>query len=361
MKILFAGGGTLGHVIPALSIINYENHQHKKFREINEIYYIAGSDGIEVPIIKKNLKEENIYCISMKGFSRKFFGLNLSNIKLYKLYQHARENIKEYYDKIRPDIVIGMGGYISYVSVKVALEMNIKTMLHEQNACFGLANLLLKNKVDKTLVSYDKLDKKPNVVFTGNPRVTEVYKNYNKLNCVIKRSVLVVGGSRGADKINDLILDLARFFEEEKILCTIITGKRYYIKNRLKIEKSTNKYLKIIPFSDDLIYHLLRSEVVISRGGATTISEVCALNKPCIYIPSPNVTNNHQYKNVVELVKKGCAKMIVEKTLSEELLKKEIINMFKHDLSNISKNLKQINKNDSIEKFINCIYEVYNG
>lgn len=353
MRVCFSGGGTLGHVIPALSVINYP-----LFKNENVIGFIGSSNGVEGDILKKNINKDNLLLINMNGFNRKSFGINVNNIFLLKKIIVASKEIKKFYKKFKPDVIIGMGGFVSFVAVNVARKMKIKTLIHEQNACFGLANKLLLSKVNRALVTYPILATNDNIVYVGNPRMSEVLMKYKNINIEKPRSVLAVGGSRGADKINEIILSLENFFEENNIICTLITGRKNYENHIIKLEKNY-KHIKILPFTNDLIYHLLINEIVISRSGATTISEITALNKPCIFIPSPNVTNDHQRKNVIELEKLKCAMMLDERKLSESDLKSAIINVFNNKYI-YQENMKNINTINSIELFIRQINEVYN-
>lgn len=354
MRVCFSGGGTLGHVIPAMSVINYPI-----FKKDNDIAFVGSSNGVEIEFLKRNISSENLLLINMNGFDRRYFGINVKNILTMKKLITSMVEVKEFYKRFKPDLVVGMGGFISFVAIYVAKKMKIKTLIHEQNACFGLANKLLLSKVNKVLVTYSNLANGENIVYVGNPRMSEVFTKYKNLKYIEKpHTLLAVGGSRGSDKINEMILSLESFFVENNITCTLITGKKYYAKHKNKLQQNYG-HIKILPFTNDLIYYLLTNEVVISRSGATTISEIIALNKPCIFIPSPNVTNDHQRKNVIELEKMKCALMLEEKKLLEHTFKDKILEVFNN--KNIyQENLKKINFINSIELFIKQIIEVYN-
>lgn len=355
MKVCFAGGGTLGHVYPALSIINDDS-----FKKENDIYYIGSIKGLEKELINQSVNQDNIIYVNIKGLDRRFMGININNLKLIKYYCESYKEIKKFYERIKPDLVVGMGGYISYIAVKVAYKLKIKTIIHEQNGCFGLSNKLLINKVDKVLVSYKDLENAKNIIFTGNPRQTEVHKKYLDINIEKENTVLVVGGSRGAERINEIIISMKDYFEKEKIFCTLITGKKYYDENIEKLNNAKSQYFNIISFTNNLIYQLLVNKIVISRGGATTISEISALNKPCIYIPSPNVTNDHQSKNVRSIVENKCAIMLEEESINKE----KIINSIEELINNYTyykQNLESHNNIDSINEVIRICKEVANG
>lgn len=355
MKVCFCGGGTLGHVIPALSIIDKIDA---------DVLFIASTNGVEKEIIKNNSKIKRALFIEMRGLNRDKLCLNMDNLDMMKKYKKSKTIIEEFFINEKPDVVIGMGGYISYVSIKVALKMKIKTIIHEQNAIMGLSNKLVYHKVNLVLLSFpiEKLNH-CNVKVIGNPRVTEVNLKYSDINIEKPRTLLVVGGSRGAEKINELIIDNKEFFVENKIKCTLITGKKYFINNQQKIKDNNCEHLNIISFVEDLLYYILFNQVIISRSGATTISEITALNKPCIFIPSPNVTNNHQYKNIINIYQSGLCEMIEEKNINNDMLQKMIKKMFDdgdYRMEMVNK-LKGSNSENIIDNFISSIKEVINS
>lgn len=348
-KILFVGGGTLGHIFPAIPVIKKLKEKHKDLY----IFFIGTKNGLEKNVIEKCQEIDETYYQDSLGFKR---SLSFSNFKvLYKLFRNYYKS-RKLLKKIKPDLVIGMGGYVSGAVLKAALKLKIKTFIHEQNSVFGLTNNMLKKKVDRILLSFpiDNFESKKAVI-VGNPRISEYYeKHKNRIQNYSNKSILVVGGSRGAKYINDLIIDLKDKFIECNIKVTIITGSKYYKENYLKIVNTTNDDFRIIEFVPDISKYLLESKIVVSRSGATTLSELSALNKVSILIPSPNVTNNHQEKNALIYANHNAAVMIVEKELNKNILFKKIKQLLDDEnlFKQIKTNLETLCMKDSAVRFM---------
>lgn len=306
MKVLFVGGGTLGHIFPTFSIIDLIKDRG------GEVYFICGKRKEEIEILNKNDKIDKVYFLDMIGLKRK---ISLSNILAIKKYLLAKKESKKILQEIKPDIVIGMGGYVSGAVLSVAIKMKIKTIIHEQNSVYGLVNKVFKNKVDKVLLSFE-IEKGKNIVTVGNPRVSEFYNKYYKLNStkIKENKILVLGGTLGSEKINDYFINNYEKFKEKNIIVTLITGKKYYEKNEEKI-KNIKYPFDVIPFSNHIFDHMINSKIIISRSGATTISEIFGLKKMAILIPSPNVVNNHQYKNAKYFYDKKCVELLEENNI----------------------------------------------
>lgn len=278
-----------------------------------KVYFIGTSDGLEKEYIEKTDYFEKTYYLDAQGFKR---SLSLSN--LVTLWKYLRSTCKciKIFREVKPDIVVGMGGYISGSAVRAALRLKIKTAIHEQNSVYGLANRILKKKVDLVLLSYP-IDTEENTKVVGNPRISEIYERYkDRLQAITERTVLVVGGSRGAQKINDLVLSMKDDFEKDHIRIILITGKKYYQENRDKINQTSGNLFIVKALVSDLSLYLIKARVVVTRCGATTLAEVMALRKVCLLIPSPNVTNNHQEKNALEIVNREGAMMLRESELT---------------------------------------------
>lgn len=351
-KIIFSGGGTLGHIMPIIPIVMsiYEDY---------DLYFIGTKKEIERKYFyenKLNLYFEKIFFLDMVGINRKNI---FKNIHTFYKYIVVKKEIKRIYDTIKPDLVVGMGGYISGVSVAVANKNKIKTIIHEQNSVLGLANKMVYKKVDKVLLSYDiKNINVNNKYIIGNPRYSYVKDNYISKE---KNIIIIMGGSLGSDFINDLVIKNINYFIIEGYLIKLIVGNKYYKKNKeiiTKINNDDNYSNKIIiyEFLNNILNEMSEATLIISRSGASTITEIMALRKPSILIPSPNVTNNHQYYNALDLYKAGCCELIEEKDVNIDKIKGMIIQIITNYAykKNIITNIDKKFINDPIKDFI-CI------
>ena len=314
-RVIISGGGTLGHILPIIPVIIdiYEKY---------DLYFIGTKKGMEKSYFQNNDYNKcfkQLYFLDMEGINRKNV---FKNINVFYKYYVIRKKLKNIYKNLKPDLVIGMGGYISGVAINIANRNNIKTIIHEQNAVMGLANKLVYKKVNKVLLSYDILNIN-NKILVGNPRYSFIKENYKSKE---KNEILIVGGSLGSDFINNLIIDNIENLDLYDNKIKLVTGKRYYNNNKEKINKTiiNHKTISIYPFLNNLIEEMSKATLIISRSGATTISEIIGLSKPAILIPSPNVTGNHQYKNAVDLYSKKCCLLIEEKDLSIDKLNESI-------------------------------------
>jgi len=318
MKILFSGGGTLGHIYPMVSVVKELRRRGYK------LYFIGTKKGLERKYIEDSSLFHKTYYFDSEGLKRKLSIKNL--VVIYKHFRNIKK-AKRIFKKEGIDIVVGMGGFISASTIIAAHKLKLKTLIHEQNACLGLANKVVKNKVNRVLLSYP-ITNLDNSVVVGNPRISEVYEKYKHENLNLGNYLLVVGGSRGAKKINELIISLKDKLAKENINCILITGSKYYEENKESLNKIKSKKMEIIPFSNDLPKLLINAKLVISRAGATTLSELMALKKVSILIPSPNVTSDHQTKNAMHLVKINGAVMLKEKELIGENLFSEVKRLY---------------------------------
>ena len=326
MNILFSAGGTLGHINPALSFIKALKNYYNDVK----ITFIATHKEINLEILKTNLIDD-IYYIESYGMSKRILKV------LYKDYI-ATKKIKKILIEKKIDLAIGMGGYISGLTIHIANNLNIKTMIHEQNSVMGLANKLNLKKTDKILLSYEdkSLEKYKNkITIISNPRYTDatLIKKANN-----KKHILITSGTNGSKFINDIVCDLLNIYDFSKYTITFITGKKYYEEVLNNIIKKPN--ILILPFTNDLLKEINLSSLVISRAGSSTLYEILGLKKPSIIIPSPNVTNNHQYYNALYFYKQDLINMIEEKNLTIELLYntiKETLDKEKKYISNLDK------------------------
>lgn len=346
--IVITGGGTLGHVLPILPVV------YSIYKDYN-LYFIGTNKGVEKKYFDDNNIDvyfKKIYYLDMIGIDRKNIFKNI--ITVCKYFKTKKE-IKKIFSKIKPNLIIGMGGYISGVVVYEGIKKKIKTIIYEQNSVLGLSNKLLYKKVNKLLLSVDINNIKcKNKVIVGNPRLNYVRSNYKTSD---NNYILIFGGSLGSEYINNLILDNINYFNINNYNIKIIVGKKYYKNNIDKINSINNKNILIYDFLDNILDEMSNASLIISRSGSSTISEILGLRKPSILIPSPNVTGNHQYLNAYNLYNNGCCEMIEEK----ELTKENLYNLINQLLTNynirnkIINNINNIYRNNYLLDFINEI------
>ncbi len=324
MKVIVVAGGTGGHIYPAIAIINKIKEKEKKV----EFLYIGTSDRMEKDIIP-NLGIKFVG-IDMEGLNRKNI---FSNVRVIKKFNKAVSKAKEIIKDFKPDVVIGAGGYITAPVLYAAHKLKVPTLIHEQNSIPGMSNKFIGNFSDRICVSLPnslKLFPKNKTVYTGNPRSEEIInvKKKNKSSLGFnqdKKLVIVVMGSLGSTTMTEKIKELIPGFNNKAYQVLVITGKKYFDEYK-DINVSDN--VKIVPFMDDLINLMKDSDLIVSRAGASTIAEITAIGLPAILVPSPYVTNNHQYKNAKELEDRGACVIVTEDEFSKDRIIHEIDKMF---------------------------------
>ena len=330
MKVLLTGGGTSGHVTPALAIADIIKERDPS----SVIAYVGTENGIEKKLVEKEFYE--YHTIEIQGIRRK---LSLSNIKTAYLIMRAPARAKKIIQKFKPDIVIGTGGYVCWAPLKAAAEMGIPTVIHESNSIPGLAVRKLENKVDLILTNFpsttDSLKEKRKVVNVGNP----IRQNFGECSKADARArlgiaadkfmILSFGGSLGAPAINQAAIDVMRGFAKNKedVVHVHSGGKNYY-KNAMELfvahSLEHNHRLDVKEYIYDMGDYMTAADVVICRAGAMTLTELARMHKPAILIPSPNVANNHQYKNAQAYAKAGAAVLIEERDLDSQRIVEEM-------------------------------------
>ena len=349
MRVIIVAGGTGGHIYPAISILNKIKEKEKD----SKFLYIGTTNRMEKDIIPK--LGIDYVGIEMSGLSRKNIFSNFSVIKKYiKAVKKAKKVISEF----NPDIVIGAGGYNTVPVLYAAHSLKIPTLIHEQNSIPGVSNKFVGNFADKICVSLPNslnLFPKKKVVYTGNPRSQEIVKvrPHKKSSLGFnenKKLVVFVMGSLGSTTMTVKLKELIPNFYNKNYQVLIITGNNYYDQYS---DVSLSDNVKIVPFRDDLINLLKDSDLIVSRAGASTIAEITAIGLPAILVPSPYVTNNHQYKNAKELEDRGACKIVLEKDFSKDKIIMEIDKLFDNldyynDMANNSKKLGILDSADRI-------------
>lgn len=353
MRVIISAGGTGGHIYPALAIIN---KLKKEVKDV-EFLYVGTDNRMEKDLIPSfDIPYKSLH---MTGFDRKNI---LNNIKTFKNLYLARKECKKIIEEFKPDIVIGCGGYVTVPIIMEAKRHKVKTLIHEQNSVVGLANRFISRYSNKVMVSFPETVfsfKRGMAVLTGNPCSENaiLMKKANKEEYGLsknKKLVLIVMGSLGSKTINDMIYNNLSKFSNKSYEILFITGNSYYE----KLDKVAEfKNVKIVPFVYELPRIMKESTIMVSRSGASTIAEITALTIPTIFIPSPYVTNNHQLKNALSLVKNDAGVMIEEKDLTIDKLIKEIDNLIlnKKRYDTIKENLCDIGIKDSASKIYDVI------
>ena len=347
MRVIISAGGTGGHIYPALAIIN----KIKEIEPKSEFLYIGTHNRMEKDIIPK----EGIpfRSIEIYGFNRKKILKNFNTLKyLVKSKKECKKIIKEF----NPDIVIGAGGYVTYPVITAAHKLGIKTFIHEQNSVAGKANLILSRYVDKIGVSFKSSMNdfpKDKVIFTGNPCGEEALKKPAIKKSELKLSdnkklVLFVMGSLGASNVNEFLVDTMKLFNNKDYEILYITGNKDY-ENIVKNKFPNN--VKVVPYIDNLTRVMKKTDLIVTRAGASTLSEIIALDLPSILIPSPYVPNNHQYKNALDLVNENAGILIEEKDLKGDIIVRTIDSLIYDDkkLNNMKNNLKSLKVDNSAD------------
>lgn len=320
MKAIIVAGGTGGHIYPAIAIIN----KIKEKEPNSEFIYIGTTDRMEKDIIPK--LDIPFVGMEMKGLDRKRLLANFSIVRMF--YKVVKQSIKVIKD-FKPDVVVGAGGYITAPVLYAAHKCNIPILIHEQNSIPGISNKFIGKFATSICVSLPnslELFPKEKVHLTGNPRSEEIMKvdKVSKKEIGFKEDkplVIVVMGSLGSITMTTKIKELIPGFNNKDYQVLVITGKRYYDDYK-DIEVSDN--VKIVPFMDNLINLMKDSDLMVSRAGASTIAEITAIGLPAILVPSPYVTENHQYKNAKELEDHKACVIVTEKEFSKEKIISEI-------------------------------------
>ena len=355
MKVIISAGGTGGHIYPALAIIN----KIKEKEPDSEFLYIGTHNRMEKDLIPNyGIPFESI---EIYGFNRK----NLfKNFKTLNAYFKAKKRCKNLIKNFNPDVVIGVGGYVTGPVISTAKKLGYKTFIHEQNSTPGKANTFLSKYADYIFVSFNSSIKyfpTYKTIFTGNPCSEDAVnksaadkKEYGLSDN--KKLVLFVMGSLGSEKVNNFLSKTISKFKDKDYEILFVTGKDSYEEMKNK-EFPSN--VKVVPFVNELTRIMKKTDLMISRAGASTLSELISLEVPTILIPSPYVPDNHQYKNAMDLVNKDAAILIEEKDLKGDILVNKIDELInnKEKLRKIKNNLKQFKCDDSATKIYEIIKE----
>lgn len=353
-KFILSGGGTGGHIYPAIAIAD----ELKKRYPDAEFLFVGANDRMEMQRVPQ--AGYSIKGLQIAGIQRK---LSLKNLllpfKLLKSLYQARQIIQ----KFQPDAVIGTGGYASAPTLKAAQWLKVPYFIQEQNSFAGITNKWVSKKANKIFVAYQNMEKffpKAKIQITGNPiregLTTIQDKNKNAFESFSlnenKFTLLVLGGSLGAKSINQLISSNLSFFQENEVQILWQCGKFYYDEYK---EKQT-EMVQVRPFIENMNDAYAVADVIISRAGASSVSELCVVGKPVIFVPSPNVVEDHQTKNAQAIADEKAAILIKETELKDNFQKifLEIFND-KEKRKILSENIKALAKPNATKQIVDEI------
>ncbi len=338
MKVLLAGGGTAGHINPAIAIANTIKEHDKNAK----IAFIGTKRGMENKLVKK--AGYDIHHIEMRGLRR---SLSPANLVTAYYYFTAPMKAKKLIREFEPDIVIGTGGYLSWPLLHAAVKLGIPTAVHEANAIPGKAVKMLEKEVDRVYVNFagsaELLTAKEKILCVGNPLIKapkdiDITGLRERLGVPpeAEKIVLSFGGSLGAKRINEEMLTLMETYTSKhpEIYHIHAAGKNGYPEFLEKARQkgiASRPNLRISEYIYDMPLWERLADVVICRAGAMTLSELALLRRACILIPSPNVVNNHQYENAKRLADAGAAILHEEKDLTETTLTESVSDLLEHE------------------------------
>ncbi len=357
MKVIIAGGGTGGHIYPAIAI----GEKIKEENPDNQVIFVGTRDGLERQLISQ--RGLALKFIEISGFHRKKIW---KNIKTGTRYLRSKREMKQWLREISPDKVIGTGGYVSAPVVKAAQSLGIDTYIQEQNAVPGLANKVIAPKAKKIFLGFEEaadfFQNKDNQVVTGNPiresffQITREEARKRLKISPERKVILVLGGSRGAGRINKAAMELmGAYNHREDVEIFWVTGQRYYegILHELAEEnRSFKEHIHMMEYIKDMPLYLNGADLVVSRSGAITLSEITACGKASILIPSPNVTGNHQMINAKALENQEGAVILREEDLLGDRLKTQVDFLIKDDekRNQMGENARRYSRKDTLER-----------
>lgn len=358
MNLVFTGGGSGGHVYPAIALIKILKQRDPTVH----VLYIGKQEAFEERICKQ--EKIPFHPIDVTYLYRKKWYKNIGTIRRFI---KAKKEVKRILKQFQADVVIGTGGYVSGPVLMAAKALNIRIIIHEQNSVPGLTNRWLSRYADWVALSFPeskRFFKKAKTVVTGNPRGYEV-KHADKrdkrvLGLDPKRKLLLIFfGSQGGKYINRKIAELLPFLDRlEDCEILFVTGAAHYEDMMARLQGQLLKRTRVLPYLDDMPYYMAVADFVICRAGATTIAELLALGKPALYIPSPHVTNDHQTKNAAMITNRGAGVLVKEEDFNREAVLQLIVELLRDEDKReaMGKRAQALSNAEGIEQFIQLIY-----
>ncbi len=361
MKIAVSGGGTGGHIYPALALIREIQKKDEKV----EFLYIGTEKGLESKLVpRENIPFKSIH---ITGFKRK---ISFENVKTVLRFLKGVRDSKKMLKEFNPDVVIGTGGYVCGPVVYAAAKMSIPTIIHEQNSIPGLTNKFLSRYVDKIAICFEEARQffpEQKVELTGNPRASEVLGQdgiKGRLSAGLKLkvpTVLIFGGSRGARPINEAVVKSLTELSSKPYQVLYVTGDVHFEEVQKEVELVGNPVNVIIkPFIHNMPEVLAGVDLTVARAGATTLAELTSLGIPSVLIPSPYVTDNHQEKNARALSENGAARLLLEKDLTGPKLVESIDQILGQEqkLADMKKAAKKLGIPDAAQRLYRLMEEL---
>lgn len=362
VRIIISGGGTGGHIFPAVSIANALKKQHPD----TEILFVGAEGRMEMQRVPA--AGYRIIGLPVAGFDRKHLLKNIGVlVKLVRSQLKARKIIKDF----KPHAAVGVGGYASGPTLKVAGSMGIPTLLQEQNSYAGVTNKLLAKQAAKICVAYEGMERffdKNKIILTGNPvRQNLLDTKLSREEAVrsfgfdtTKKTVLIIGGSLGARTINRCVMQGLEKIKASGVQFIWQTGKFYIDEAKAAVRQVGElPMLYVTDFIADMATAYRAADLVISRAGAGSISELCLLEKPVILVPSPNVAEDHQTKNALALVNKDAALYVKDSEAADKLLDEAVKAVNQPEtLKNLSTNIAKLAFRDSADVIAAEVYKL---
>jgi UDP-N-acetylglucosamine--N-acetylmuramyl-(pentapeptide) pyrophosphoryl-undecaprenol N-acetylglucosamine transferase len=363
IKVIISGGGTGGHIFPAIAIADTLK---KKISDI-DILFVGAKGKMEMEkVAAAGYPIEGLW---ISGLQRRLTYKNLSvPFKIISSLLKSRRILKIF----KPDVVVGVGGYASWAIVKAAAMKGIPTLIQEQNSFPGKSNIDLSKKVNKICVAFEGMEKyfpKSKIVITGNPVRREMVNIENKKEEALKffglspdkKIIFAVGGSLGARTINQSIQNHLELFAKENIQVIWQTGKLYFEAAKNAATNIFDGGIKVYDFISRMDLAYAAADIIVSRAGAISVSELCIIGKPAILVPSPNVAEDHQTKNALTLVRADAA-ILIKDSECKLVLGKKIIELFmdKEKCSSLSKNIKTLALPDAADSIVNEVLTLVN-
>lgn len=362
LRIIISGGGTGGHIFPAISIANALKEKHPECK----ILFVGAEGRMEMKKVPAAGYE--IKALPICGFDRKNLLKNFAVLyKIYKSRRLARQIIKTF----KPMAAVGVGGYASGPTLNVAEGMGIPTLLQEQNSYAGVTNKLLAKKANKICVAYEGMERffpKEKIILTGNPVRQDLLKCTKSKADILqgfglqngRKTILIIGGSLGARTINQSVLGCLKDIQNSEAQIIWQTGG-FYFENIKKVlaEKGKPENLFVTDFITHMDEAYAAADVVISRAGASSISELCLLGKASILVPSPNVAEDHQTKNAMALVRKDAALFVKDDEATGKLIPLALKTCQDDQLlEKLSENIKKLSFKDSANVIAEQVYQL---
>jgi UDP-N-acetylglucosamine--N-acetylmuramyl-(pentapeptide) pyrophosphoryl-undecaprenol N-acetylglucosamine transferase len=360
IRIIIAGGGTGGHIFPAVAI----GHALKRMRPDAELLFVGANGKMEMEKVPQ--EGFNIKGLDIAGFNRSNL---LKNIWLpYKILKSALQ-ARKILNEFQPDVIVGVGGYASFPMLQAAQGKGIPTLIQEQNSFAGKSNKILSRRAKAVCVAYDNMDRffpKDKIVITGNPvrkiiSQTAVSREDGQVWLSMnpkKITVLVIGGSLGAKSINESIDASLEELMKENIQVIWQTGKLYFEQASKRAEELKGN-VKVFEFIKEMDYAYAAADIVVSRAGALAIAELCIVGKPVIFVPYPFAAEDHQTANAMSLVEHNAALLVKDNESKTELIKKLVKLLNDNPMQEImADNIKKLAIKDADERIANKVLEI---